>query len=201
MGFGGYSTKGERFPVEILTSAEVRGLMGACSRRGLCGTRDRSMIALMYRAGLRISEVLGLLPKDVDLVTGAVAVLKAKGGKSRVVAVDPETVALVELWLEKRAGKGISACAPLFCSLGGESLDRRNVTRTLKTLAEKAGIRKRVHPHGLRHSRAFDLAVEQGVDVVTVSHALGHSNVSTTNTYLQHIAPAKVLEVMRGGTW
>lgn len=196
----GQSTKGQRFPVEILTSDEVRGLMGATSRRGVCGVRDRALIATMYRGGLRVSEALSLSPKDVDLGDGTVRVLRGKGGKSRVVALDPEAVALVELWLVKRGQLDAPKGAPLFCSLSGGPLARPNVTQKLKALAAKAGIQKRVHPHGLRHSRAMDL-VQNGTPVTVISAAFGHANVSTTNTYLSHIAPAEVIAAMRGGTW
>lgn len=200
MSFGTFSTKGMRFAPEVLSSKEVRGLMDGCSRRWPTGMRDRALIAVMYRGGLRVNEALMLSVGDVDLATGVVRVLHAKGGKTRSVAVDPETIALVELWLSKRRELGISSSAPLFCTLKGTKVSRVHVTQRFKQLAEKAGIGKRVHPHALRHSRAVDL-LRAGADVVVISRALGHANVATTNTYLQHLTPDAVLDAMRGGTW
>lgn len=200
MGFGGTTTKGRKFPVEILTSSEVRALMGAASRQGECGVRDRALIATLFRSGLRIAEALDLMPKDVDLGTGAVAVLEGKGGKSRTVAVDGETVALIEVWLGKRAARGLNGRCPLFCTLTGGRMADVQVRQHLKALAEKAGIEKRVHPHGMRHARAVDL-VKAGATLPLIQAALGHSSLKTTQTYVSHLAPTEVVDFMRGGSW
>jgi integrase/recombinase XerD len=196
----GKSTKGRKFPVEILTSEEVRSLMNASSRRGTCGIRDRALIALLYRGGLRIAEALDLLPKDFTPATGEVRILNGKGGKARTVAIDPEAVALVELWLSRREKLGLNGRHPLFCTLAGAPLSRPQVTQNLKALAVRAGIQKRVHPHGLRHSRAVDL-VKQGVPLTIIQAAYGHASLQTTATYVSHIAPQDVVNAMRGGTW
>ena len=196
----GSSTLGRTFPVEILTPSEVRALMSQCSRRGSCGFRDRALIATLFRAGLRVAELTALAPKDIDLATGEVRVLRGKGGKQRVVGVDTETVALIELWMAQRVKLRVSKTAPLFCTLRGGRLSRVQITQKLKELAAKAGIEKRVHPHALRHSRAVDL-VRNGVALPTIQAAYGHSSLRTTQVYVSHIAPAEVVEAMRGGSW
>lgn len=196
----GFTTKGMTFPPEILTSDEVRALMNVASRRGVCGVRDRAMIATMYRAGLRVSEALALQPKDVDLATGAIQVLHGKGDKARTVGVDPETIALLEVWLAKRSGLGLNGRHPLFCTLSGGKMSRVQFTQRLKALAAKAGIEKRVHPHGLRHSRAVDL-VRNGTPLPIIQRAYGHTSLQTTQTYVSHIAPVDVIEAMQRGTW
>lgn len=196
----GAPTKGMLFPPEILMPAEVRALMAACSRRGACGTRDRALIAVMYRAGLRVSEATALTPKDIDPATGELRVLRGKGGKARVVAVDPETVALVELWMARRESLSVGARSPLFCTLAGGRLSREQITQKLKSLAAAAGIQKRVHPHGLRHSRAVDL-VRNGTSLPVIQAAYGHSSLATTQKYVNHLAPMEVIEAMRGGSW
>lgn len=200
MGFGGSTTKGQRFPVEVLTSEEVRSLMNAASRSGACGKRDRALIAMLYRGGLRIAEALALYPKDLTPATGEVHILNGKGGKARTVAIDPEAVSLVELWIAERAKRGLNGRHPLFCTLEGGAMSDVQVRQHIKALASKAGIEKRVHAHALRHSRAVDL-VAAGASVPIISRALGHSSIATTNTYLNHVAPADVLEAMRGGKW
>lgn len=194
------STKGRRFPVEVLTAEEVRGLMAAASRRGSCGLRDRALIATLYRAGLRIAEALALRPKDVDLAAGTVRVLRAKGGKQRLVGVDAETIALIERWIARRTKLGLNGIHPLFCTLGGGTMSRVQVEQHMKALATKAGIEKRVHPHALRHSRAYDM-MKNGIAVPIIQRALGHASLSTTATYLNHIAPQDVVDAMKGGSW
>lgn len=200
MGFGGYSTKGKTFPVEILTPEEVRAILGKVTRRGACGVRDRALIATLFRAGLRISEALALYPKDVNVADGTIFVLRGKGGKSRVVAVDPEAAAMIELWIVRRASLGLTGRNPLFSTLEGGELAREQVSRKLKTLATKAGIEKRVHPHGLRHSRAVDL-VKNGTSLPVIQAAYGHTSLATTQTYVSHIAPTDVIAALRGGSW
>lgn len=201
MPFGVTSTKGRRFPVEILSAEEVRAILAAAGRRrGACGIRDRALVATLYRGGLRISEALDLMPKDIDLSTGAVAILDGKGHRARTVAVDGETVALIELWLASRAAKGLTGRQTLFCTLEGKPMSGVQVRQHLKALAMKAGIEKRVHPHGFRHSRAVDL-MRNGVDVKKIQQALGHGSLATTDTYLSHVAPLDVLDAMRSGTW
>src|SRR5688572_13302450 len=74
-----------RFPPEVLTDQEVRALMDACGRYTATAVRNRAMIAVLYRSGLRISEALALYPKDIDFASGAIRVLHGKGDKSRTV--------------------------------------------------------------------------------------------------------------------
>lgn len=200
MGFGMTTTKGRRFPVEILTSDEVRALMAKASRRGSCGVRDRALIATLYRAGLRIREALDLRPKDVDLAAGTIRVLNGKGGKQRVVGIDGEAVALVELWLARRAALGLNGIHPIFCTLAGATMSDVQVRQHLKKLAGRAGIEKRVHPHGFRHSRAVDL-VKRGTPLPVIQAAYGHTSLQTTQTYVSHIAPTEVIAAMQGGAW
>ena len=82
-------TKSRRLPPEILTDVEVRSLMRACGRHAPTGVRNRALIALLYRSGLRINEALNLYPKDLALDVGSVRVLNGKGGRSRTVGLDP----------------------------------------------------------------------------------------------------------------
>jgi integrase len=70
----------------------------------------------------------------------------------------------------------------------------------LKRLADKAGIEKRVHPHGLRHTHACELR-QEGVDIGIISKQLGHSSTATTARYLDHIAPQAVIDIMRAREW
>jgi len=241
-----------RLPPEVLSDAEVCALMQACGRYTPTGLRNRALIALLYRTGLRINEALSLYPKDLDLKGGSVRVLFGKGGRSRTVGLDPGAAAIIEHWLDARsrclmlslprchdvtpsdttakriaeqitrlgchdvtrrdakspsAERGHSAVQPVafgrypvFCTLRGQRLSDVYVRRMLKRLAARAGIDKRVHAHGLRHTHAAQLRAED-IDIGIISKQLGHASITTTAGYLDHLAPRAVIEAMRGRTW
>jgi integrase/recombinase XerD len=199
---------GKRYPAETLTRKEVHALIAACSNRAPTGVRNRALIVLLYRGGLRISEAIGhsqkryppLYPKDIDRAAGTVTVLHGKGDKRRTIGLDPEAFAVVERWLEKRQKLGISARAPLFCTLDGGRLDSSYVRRLLPRLAARAGIDKRVHAHGLRHSMAAEMA-QENVPINLIQDALGHSSLATTDRYLRHVHPQQLIAAMRARTW
>jgi site-specific recombinase XerD len=193
------ANKGQRYPAETLTRDEVGRLLSAIRGQSSTAMRNRALIATLYRGGLRISEALALRPSDIDADTGELHIRKAKGRKSRRVKLDAGAVETVNLWRERRKALGFGGRAPLFCGIkgataGGE-LKTPYVRRLLPQLAERAGIEKRVHPHGLRHSRAAELAAE-GVPVNVIQEILGHTSLSTTNTYLAHVHPAQVFAAM-----
>ena len=116
--------------------------------------------------------------------------------RARTVGLDPEASAVVWHWISKRKELGLKASQPLFCTLKGDPIDTSYYRHLFKRLAAKAGLDKRVHPHGLRHSGAVHL-LDEGKDVVVISRQLGHSNLGTTNTYLNHLKPADVIEAMK----
>jgi site-specific recombinase XerD len=194
------TTKGRTFPAEILTRAEVRALLKACSGRAPTGIRNRALVALLYRTGLRIAEALALMPKDLDPTVGTVTVLRGKGGRRRTVGMDPEAFALVERWLDRRSALRIDGRRPVFCTLAAEGLQTSYVRALLPRLAARAGIQKRVHPHGLRHTCAAELMAE-GVPLNVIQVLLGHSNAATTGRYLQHIAPENAITAARSRKW
>jgi site-specific recombinase XerD len=189
-----------RLPPEVLTDAEVCALMQACGHYTAIGLRDRALIALLYRAGLRINEALSLYPKDLDLEGGSVRVLNGKGGKSRTVGLDPGAAAVIERWLDARSRLELGGRHPVFCTLRGHAMADAYVRVLLKRLAARAGIEKRVHAHGLRHTHAAQLRAE-GVDIAIISRQLGHASITTTARYLDHLAPRAVIEAMRMRTW
>ncbi len=193
-------SKSRRLPPEVLTDAEVCALMRVCGRHAPTGVRNRALIALLYRTGLRISEALSLYPKDLELDDGVVRVLRGKGGKSRTVGVDPGASAIIERWLDARSPLGLNGRHPVFCTLHGQPMADAYVRVMLKRLAARAGIEKRVHAHGLRHTHAAQLRAE-GVDIAIISRQLGHSSITTTARYLDHLAPTAVIEAMRRREW
>ncbi len=115
-------------------------------------------------------------------------------------ALDPASVAVVQRWLEVRSKLGIRNNQPLFSTLAGGPISAPYVRQMLKRMALRAGIDKRVHPHGLRHSAAAEMA-QEGVPINVIQRALGHSNAATTSRYLDHLAPQQVIDAMRDRTW
>lgn len=194
------ASKPRRLPPEVLTEEEVTKLMRACSHRAPTGIRNRALIALLYRTGLRINEALSLYPKDLELEKGIVRVLNGKGRRSRTIGVDPGAAGIVQRWLDKRQTLGMNGRQPVFCTLTGEMMSASYVRVMLKRMAFKAGIEKRVHAHGFRHAHASQLRAE-GVDIAIISRQLGHTNITTTARYLDHIAPMAVIQAMRVRTW
>ena len=192
--------KGQTYPAEVLTPDEVKALIRSCSSRAPTGIRNRALIALLYRAGLRLGEALALKPKDVDTDQGTVTVLHGKGDRRRTVGLDPGAMAIVARWVDKRKQLGIGPRRPLFCTLDGKSLEPSYVRTLLPRLARKVGIEKRVHPHGFRHTMAYELMME-GVPVPIIQRQLGHASLATTDRYLRAIAPSDVIGTMQRRDW
>ncbi len=192
-----------RFPAEVLSDAEVRALMDACGTPpvyNLTSLRNRALIVFLYRTGCRIREALEVRPKDLDLAHGSVRLLVCKGGRSRTVGIDAGGATEVQAWLEQRHRMNPRPSSPLFCTSGGGRLTEAYVRRLLPRLAERAGIARRVHAHGLRHTHAAQLRSE-GVDIGIISKQLGHRSIATTARYLDHIAPLAVVQAIAKRQW
>jgi len=189
-----------RRPPEVLSEAEAIALLKACSTRAPSGVRNRALIAVLWRCGLRISEALALELRDVDLDAGTVRVRHGKGDRSRTVGLDEQTTALLARWLDRRRKLSPGARAPIFCTLQGGRLDSSYVRRLLPRLAAKAGIDRRVHAHGLRHTYAAELARE-GTAINVIRDALGHTSLAVTDRYLRDVAPTHVIDTMRARRW
>jgi len=178
-------TKGRKFPAEPLTPDEVAAIIGGCSPRSRTGIRNRALLTLLYRSGLRIAEALALKPSDISLSRHTARVLHGKGDKATVRGFHPSADDAVARWIDTRRGLGLRN-GPLFCTLDGGPLSDRYVRNLLHRLAANAGVDKRVHPHGLRHTFADELRAA-GMDVGAISRLLGHSSTSVTSRYLDHL--------------
>jgi site-specific recombinase XerD len=189
-----------RRPAEVLTEAEVVALIRACSGRAPTGVRNRALIAVLWRCGLRISEALSLELRDVDLDAGTVRVRHGKGDRSRTVGVDEQTAALLARWIDRRRALSPGARAPIFCTLTGGPIDSSYIRRLLPRLAAKAGVNKRVHAHGLRHTHAAELARE-GTPINIIRDDLGHTSLAVTDRYLRDVAPQAVIDTLRARRW
>jgi site-specific recombinase XerD len=185
-----------------LTTQEMNALLQGCSNRASTGIRNRALLTILYRGGLRISEALQLMPKDLDALTGTLTVLKGKGGKRRVVGLDATAMDVLSRWLDRRRELGFNGRGqtPVFCTLSGAPMHAPYVRVLLARLARKAGLDRRVTPHTLRHSFAAEMARE-GHPVNLIQAALGHASLAITSRYLAHLQPEEVIQAMRARSW
>lgn len=181
-------------PIETLTEAEVLAILNRFGP-GPCGRRNAALVCLMWRTGLRLAEALSLHLRDLNQGPPAeIRVRRGKGHRPRTVGVRVDAVAMVNVWLAARKAPG----AILFCTLRrGEVLDQGYVRRTMTAKARAAGITKRVHPHGLRHTFTKDMD-RAGRSIAILRNSLGHSSVATTDAYLQDYSAGEVVAAMVG---
>lgn len=150
--------------------------------------RDLAMVELFYGSGLRLSEVVNLDVRDLDLESGFATAL-GKGGKTRQVPIGSYCVTALRDWLATRGY--FEPTAPLFTSRGERRISPRAIQQRLKKLAVRQLGSNELHPHMLRHSFATHL-LESSSDLRAVQELLGHADISTTQIYthldFQHLA-------------
>ncbi|CAM3750200.1 tyrosine recombinase XerC [Rahnella bruchi] len=151
--------------------------------------RDRAMLEVMYGGGLRLSELVGIDCKHIDMASGEVRVL-GKGSKERKVPIGRTAVTWLEHWLKHRADFNPQDDA-MFLSSKGNRISARNVQKRFAEWGVKQGVNSHIHPHKLRHSFATHVLESSG-DLRAVQELLGHANLSTTQIYthldFQHLA-------------
>lgn len=193
--------------VDFLESSEVERLLNVASGADFKTLRDRAILELLFSAGLRVSELVGIDREKLNFKSGELSV-RGKGGKIRVVFISNTAAQALEAYLKKRtdvdpalfvrdanklkkfksgadrAGKDISL-----------RLTPRSVQRIVKYYAAKAGLVKNVHPHTMRHSFATDLLMN-GADIRSVQAMLGHASITTTQIYT-HVTNPHLKEVYK----
>jgi integrase/recombinase XerD len=166
-----------------LSPGEAERLIAAANGVAPRALRDRALVELLYGAGIRVSEAVGLERSGVDLDERLVRVM-GKGGKERIVPVGrPAAEALRRYLARGRPFLDRRHRPELFLNAKGGALTRAGVFLVLRRLADEAGLEPgRVHPHLLRHSFATHL-LEGGADLRTVQELLGHADLGTTELY------------------
>ena len=185
---------------ELLTPEEARALIQAASARAPTGVRNRALVAVMYRSGLRPGEALALTVPDLDVEAGTIRVPARKGGNRRTTGIDATTRRLVTAWIARRIQRGIDPAAPLFCTLAGEPLKAAYVRELLPRLARRAGISKRVHPLALRYANAAELA-EEGLPAPMIDRHLGVAPVGAARRYRRPVSEQEVAAASAAREW
>jgi integrase len=193
------ATKGRRFPPDPLPVEDVVALLNHCTPlRPGCNAewsaiRLRALIVLLWRTGLRISEALALEERDLSARDRTIVVRRGKGGKRRLTVMDEWGWPELERWLVVRRQL---PPGQVFCVLSGVTCGRAmqdsDVRRQMAELAKRAGVRRRVHCHGFRHTHAVDL-YREGVDLLALNAQLGHARLDVTQIYLRSLADVEVL--------
>jgi len=173
---------GLRLP-DVLSVQEVNHLLKTPDTKKPIGYRDAAMIELLYAAGLRVSELVNLKLQDVNMEAGFVRVL-GKGSKERIVPIGQ--------YAKEKISHYVTVARPLllkniissylFVARAGKPMTRQGFWKLLRNYGLKAGIKKKITPHSLRHSFASHL-LEGGADLRSVQVMLGHVDISTTQIY------------------
>lgn len=173
--------------VEYLEASEIQALIEAIDPRQPMGRRDHTLLLTLFNTGARVQELLDLRPIDLHLDRPYQARLLGKGRKERFCPLWPQTARLLRQ-LVTEVGLDRDSTQRLFRNRLGQPLTRFGVRYLLRKYAKLAQPsapslgRKRVYPHTLRHTTAVHL-LQAGVDLVSISHWLGHASVETTNRY------------------
>ena len=181
---------------DFMTPAEVDALLNAFPARSEdpLEFRNRCILELMYACGLRVSETANLQLGSLNFDENVIRAF-GKGSKERIVPIGHTACELIRRYLEKVRPMLVkdSSETAVFLSNHGRKLDRIRIWEVVKLAADRANIRKNIHPHTLRHSFASHM-LENGADLRVIQEMLGHADISTTQIYT-HVDQRRLLEI------
>ncbi|MEY2475294.1 MAG: integrase/recombinase XerD [Actinomycetota bacterium] len=174
---------------KALTEAEVESLLGAVVGDDAVARRDRAILELLYGAGLRISELVGLSIPDLDLDAGTLRAL-GKGNKERIVPIGRLARVALVAWLGRGGRDAMvparwarrGAAEAVFLNQRGGRLSRQGAWAIVRRYGDRVGLGERLTPHVLRHSCATHM-LDHGADIRVVQELLGHASIATTQVY------------------
>lgn len=180
------SIKAERKLPQILTSKEVDLFLEQPDCTDAKGYRDKAMLELLYATGIRVSELINLNLSNLNLYASVIHC--ENRGKERLIPLYPSAVQALTVYVEKVRPQLIEQPdePALFVNLSGRRMSRQGFWKIIKFYQEKAGIKKEITPHTLRHSFAAHL-LENGADLRSIQEMLGHADISSTQIYTQVI--------------
>ncbi len=178
----------------VLTTGEVELLLGQPLSGEPAGLRDKAMLELLYATGVRVSELISLDLRNVNIDNGFIRCF-GKGAKERIVPVGDVAVRYLKEYLARGRSKLVKpgSSAAFFVNQHGRRLTRQGFWKIIKKYARKAKIQTRITPHTLRHSFATHL-LENGADLRSVQEMLGHTDISTTQIYT-HLTRKRLKEI------
>jgi integrase/recombinase XerD len=179
--------KDKSLPRHVLTAKEMQLLLDQPNLGLMTGIRDRAILEVFYTTGIRLEELCRLTVFDADLQGGLLRVNNGKGGKDRVVPMGRHAVKCLREYITKarpRLTKNNRKVRHVFVNCYGGPMKRQSVGIMIRTYARKAGLKKKVTAHGLRHTFATAL-VKNGADIRAVQKMLGHKELNTTQQYIR----------------
>lgn len=185
-----------RYLPDVLSYEEICSMIECIDLSQPLGHRNKAIIEVLYGCGLRVSELITLKISNIYKNDEFIRVL-GKGNKERLIPISKATLKSIELYISgERLHQSINDknSDTLFINRRGNMLSRQMIFLIIKNLAEKAGIKKNISPHTLRHSFATHL-LEGGADLRAVQQMLGHASISTTEIYT-HISDQYLREVI-----
>ncbi len=188
--------KSRKLP-HFLSTDEIGRLLASPPANEQAGKRDRAMLEVLYSAGLRVSELVGLNDEDHDREQSVVTI-RGKGRKERLAPIGSYAEKALKDWLAVRqlAAEHLTnkqqpqGAAPLFTNKFGRRITTRSVARMLEKHLKQSGLDSRTSPHTLRHSFATHL-IDRGADIRSVQELLGHKSLVTTQIYT-HVSTANL---------
>lgn len=174
--------------IEYLEADELRAIFELIDRSTPDGRRDYVLLALMFNTGARVQEIVSLKTSDLRLAIPPSVTFFGKGRKERICPLWPETTRLLKDYFHD-CGLQTQEPQPVFRNQHGGPLTRFGARLILQRHFQRAAkvlpclSRKRIHPHSIRHSTAVHL-LKSGVDLSTIAHWMGHSNINTTHKYV-----------------
>ncbi len=178
--------KSERKLPQILTSKEVDLFLEQPECTDAKGYRDKAMLELLYATGIRVSELINLNLSNLNL---AASIIRCENhGKERLIPLYPSAVRALAEYVDKIRPQMVETQdeTALFVNVNGQRMSRQGFWKIIKQYQEKAGIKKEITPHTLRHSFAAHL-LENGADLRSIQEMLGHADISSTQIYTQVI--------------
>ncbi|NOT12109.1 MAG: site-specific tyrosine recombinase XerD [Methylococcaceae bacterium] len=179
---------------DTLSEQDVELLLAAPVVTHVLGLRDKTMLEMLYATGLRVSELVNLKFEQISFRQGVVRII-GKGNKERLVPVGEEAMSWLETYMNdaRKTLLGEHQCDYLFVTSRKDAMTRQAFWHIIKRYAKKAGIKKSLSPHTLRHAFATHL-LNHGADLRVVQLLLGHADLSTTQIYT-HIARERLKEL------
>ena len=177
-----------------LTIEEVDKLLSIPDINTFKGLRDKTMLEIMYSCGLRVSELISLKKKDINIKNSFIRII-GKGNKERIIPIGEIALEYLNKYFELLSyNSKINNSKNVFINKNGLPLTRQYFFKTIKYYSIKANINKNISPHTLRHSFATHL-LENGAPLIAVKNLLGHESINTTQIYT-HVNERKLVSVI-----